>query len=352
MPRFLAKLILANALAGTCAWAGDLHQLCASAFHALLTQPTAPAGESARALAKKIAKPYPYLVALLEVEPHRAGAILLKGPWPEELQAFNDRIAAEGEIQLPSQSLLAFLFDPITRAVEYFFHGGSKAKASLFVDSKARSWQETVSLLAENGLRPQPLAVSKASGRVKDVPFGEFNYSGEPYDYDQLPPSVKKLRTTSQEIFFGRTAKSPEEARKIVERYFTEGVERNAKSGHFDVHRHQENAQSGTFDGTMTYDSASSGFSNGSEVFQEAEIFAKRSLHGVVFIMDTQGQQILNLSVFHKDVRKKDNVYNWEHEVLTKGGRPPKRVRAAVVYDNGRPVAFYSNPNYEPGGGK
>lgn len=219
-------------------------------------------------------------------------------------------------------------------------------------ETTTTSYAEAVRRLALHGIHPQPMVVGAANAKVTDMPFGKFKYEGKEYDYATTPDAAKKLTTGSDEIFFGRRAKSLEDAKKIIARYFTEGVERSAKGAHFDVQRHQSNIGQESKNGKMVPDSSNSGFSNGSEALEPAMAFADRTQGGIVFIMDTRGQEILNLSPWHENVTGLFSSYMTEREVLTKGGRPPHRVRAAILFGEDGPIALYTNPNYVAGGAK
>ncbi len=178
-------------------------------------------------------------------------------------------------------------------------------------------------------MKAQPMENVPPAKPIKDVPFTTFKLRGTEISYASLPQEAKQTFLGDPTIFFGKqlAGKSNEEVDAYIRRYFSIGLHRGR--GHYDVFYHQ----------ASDYGARDSGFSNGSENFRTARGFTYGN--GVVFVIDTEGQQVLNAPVVTQSLTH-------EEEILTMGGRSPDRIQAAIVYERGEVKSFYLNPNYRP----
>lgn len=186
------------------------------------------------------------------------------------------------------------------------------------------------------GLKTETLPCKKSKGS-SGQPFGPFLADGKSFDYDSLPDAAKRAASGQTELFFGKGAKSQEDARRIAERYFTDGVHQS--KGHGDIGLHWRST-----DGSKT-----SGFSIHTESFEVARDFASYAGDfGLIFVTETEGMQLLNVAAFVTDIQRKTSMtLEHEKELLSRGGRDPKRIKAAVLIERGKATRVWMNPNFQ-----
>lgn len=219
-----------------------------------------------------------------------------------------------------------------------------KASTQTNIDLYNRSFGiEVENLINDKHIVPQMLNCRKAKEKA-DQPFGTFQYDGRTLNYDDLPARVKRPSLGQTDLYYGYWAtKSYEDAKAKAIKYFTLGVER--RSGSIDVKTHKRSSSV----------SRNSDFSIHTESFRIAQIFAnqvreKGGRYGIVFIIDTAGIETLNVAQLSKIVDPQNTSFNDELEILSRGGRNPSRIKAAIYLggDSNQPE-IWLNPNYKLG---
>ena len=230
--------------------------------------------------------------------------------------------------------ILAVLF-PINGAASAWI--GSCGGLAM-IGSPHSAWDELRRQMTTRGLPPQPLPnTPPAMGGNRSIPFGRFRYARREFDYADVLPQAKRLEGGTT-VYYGRSVRHRADAEAVVRKYFSRGVARKGRGYHYDVWDQQTSNEGAT----------TSGFSNASQWFDMARKFAAQDRDaeaGIVFICDVTGQEILNVSAFKRALGL-PIIFKEEREIIIKGGRDPRTVRAAIVFEHGRPVAFYTNPNF------
>lgn len=173
--------------------------------------------------------------------------------------------------------------------------------------------------------------------------YGEFRNNGKKIVYHALPEQIRKH---NGDLYYGRPAKSPEEAEDFLKKLFQFGRGSRGQS-HHDIEKHVTSSQSGP-----------SGFFSTSALEHVAKAFAQKKdfEYGLLVIVDGHKAEVLDLAGLIKNTDFK-NGFNDEQEVLfaknlnasrIKGAQLIKWVKDSEGWRRPEAVVYYPNPNYLP----